>query len=40
MKADEGKYNIFPGENYHAAGSPGEDDEVRIICIYTIEEEK
>jgi len=40
MKASEGKYNIFPGENYHAAGSPGKDDEVRIICIYTIEEEK
>lgn len=40
MKAEEGKYIIFPGENYHAAGSPGEDDEVRMICICTLEEEK
>ena len=37
MKADVGKYVIFPGENYHAAGSVGKDDEYRIICIYNIE---
>ena len=37
MKADKGKYIIFPGANYHAAGFPGKAGEVRIICIYTIE---
>jgi len=40
MTAEEGKYIIFPGENYHAAGSPGKDHEVRMICICTIEEDK
>tara|TARA_Y100000592_G_C5412240_1_gene288695 strand:- start:413 stop:1018 length:606 start_codon:yes stop_codon:yes gene_type:complete len=37
MKADVGKYVIFPGKNYHAAGSVGDDGEYRMICIYTIE---
>ena len=40
MKADEGKYVIFPGENYHAAGFPGKEGELRMICIFTLEEQK
>jgi len=40
IKADVGKYVIFPGENYHAAGGVGKDHECRIICIYNIETQK
>jgi len=40
MTAAKGKYIIFPGENFHAAGFPGQEDETRIICLYTIEEKK
>ena len=38
MKADKGKYFIFPGENFHAAGFPSKEGELRIICIFTLEE--
>jgi hypothetical protein len=40
MKADEGKYIVFPGENYHAAGFPGKEGQLRMVCIFTLEEEK
>tara|TARA_R100000005_G_C4938941_1_gene164415 strand:- start:200 stop:760 length:561 start_codon:yes stop_codon:yes gene_type:complete len=40
MKADKGKYIVFPGENYHAAGFPGKEGELRMICIFTLEEKK
>ena len=38
MKSDKGKYIVYPGENYHAAGFPGKEGELRMICIFTLEE--
>ena len=37
ITAKKGKYAIYPGENFHAAGFVGKPDEVRMICIYTFE---
>jgi hypothetical protein len=37
ITAKRGKYAIYPGENFHAAGFVGKPNEVRMICIYTFE---
>ena len=40
IKATKGKYAIFTGNNFHAAGFPSQENETRVVCIYTIEEKK
>lgn len=40
ITAKKGKYAIYPGENFHAAGFVGKPKEIRMICIYTFERKK
>jgi len=40
IKAKKGRYAIYPGENFHAAGFVGKPEEVRMACVYTFERKK